>query len=83
MAIGSKDDMLQYIDGATYDSLDDSLKGFTDEQYESLNLLVAELCERYGIPKNKDRIIGHEEFSPHKSDPGELFDWSRLELEGK
>ena len=83
MAIGSKADMAQYIDGETYDSLDDSLKGFTDEQYESLNLLLTELCERYGIPKNKDRIIGHEEFSPHKSDPGELFDWSRLQLDGR
>ena len=83
MAIGSKADMAQYIDGETYDSLDDSLKGFTDEQYESLNLLLTELCERYGIPKNKNRIIGHEEFSPRKSDPGELFDWSRLGLEGR
>ena len=83
MAIGSKADMAQYIDGETYDSLDDSLKGFTDEQYESLNLLLTELCERYGIPQNKDRIIGHEEFSPRKSDPGELFDWNRIELEGR
>jgi len=83
MAIGSKADMAQYIDGETYDSLDDSLKGFTDEQYESLNLLLTELCERYEIPRTKDRIIGHEEFSPHKSDPGELFDWSRLELDGR
>ena len=83
MAIGSKADMAQYIDGETYDSLDDSLKGFTDEQYESLNLLLTELCERYEIPRIKDRIIGHEEFSPRKSDPGELFDWSRLGLEGR
>lgn len=78
MAIGSKDDMAQYIDEETYDSLDESLIGFTDAQYESLNLLVDELCERYSIPKEKSRIIGHDEFSPHKSDPGELFDWSRL-----
>ena len=83
MAIGSKEDMAQYISAETYDSLDDSLKGFTDAQYESLNLLISELCERYEIPKTKDRIIGHEEFSQHKSDPGELFDWNRLELTKK
>ncbi len=81
MAIGSKDDMAQYIDGETYESLDESLIGFTDAQYESLNLLLDELCERYSIPREKSRIIGHEEYSPHKSDPGELFDWGRLGLE--
>ena len=81
MAIGSKDDMSQYINAETYDALDESLIGFTDAQYDSLNLLVDELCERYSIPKNKSRIIGHEEFSPKKSDPGELFDWSRLGFE--
>ena len=78
LAIGSEDDMKQYINEETYNSLDDSLIGFTDAQYESLNLLVDELCERYSIPKDKSRIIGHEEYSPHKSDPGELFDWNRL-----
>jgi N-acetyl-anhydromuramyl-L-alanine amidase AmpD len=46
-------------------------------------LFLTELCERYEIPRTKDRIIGHEEFSSHKSDPGELFDWSRLELDGR
>ena len=78
LAIGSENDMKQYINEETYNSLDDSLIGFTDAQYESLNLLVDELCERYSIPKDKSRIIGHEEYSPHKSDPGELFDWNRL-----
>lgn len=83
MAIGSEADMAKYIDSETYNSLDESLIGFTDEQYKSLNLLLAELCERYEIPKTKDRIIGHEEFSPHKTDPGELFDWNRLELKNE
>lgn len=80
MAIGSKGDMSQYIGDEIYDSLDENLIGFTDAQYESLNLLVDELCERYSIPKEKSRIIGHDEFSAHKSDPGELFEWERLGL---
>jgi len=80
MAIGSKEDMSQYINAEAYDALDEGLIGFTDAQYDSLNLIVDELCERYSIPKDRSRIIGHEEFSPKKSDPGELFDWSRLGL---
>ena len=80
MAIGSKNDMAQYISAEVYDELDEDLIGFTDEQYDSLNLLIDELCQRYSIPKEKSRIIGHDEFSPHKTDPGELFEWERLDL---
>lgn len=78
IAIGSKSDMAQYLTGAEYESLDASLIGFTDAQYASLSALVADICARNDIAFDRDYVIGHEEYSPAKSDPGELFDWDRL-----
>ncbi len=78
LAIGSRSDMSGYISSAKYDALDPSFIGYTDAQYESLSALVSDICERYGIEKDRDHVIGHEEYSPRKSDPGELFDWSRI-----
>lgn len=77
-AIGSKNDMSPYLSSWEYDSLDQSFIGFTDQQYEALKLLVDDLCVRYGIPLDRSHIIGHDEYSPTKTDPGELFDWSRI-----
>jgi dimethylamine--corrinoid protein Co-methyltransferase len=36
------------------------------------------LSVRNGIPMDREHVIGHQEYSPKKSDPGELFDWSKL-----
>lgn len=77
-AIGSENDMVQYMDSQKYNSLDKSLIGFTDAQYESLSALVKDICERNDIEFTRENVIGHEEYNPEKSDPGELFDWSRL-----
>ena len=78
LAIGSKNDMSQYLHAYEYDVLDSTLIGFTEEQYASLKELVRDVCERNGIPFDREHIIGHEEYKPSKSDPGELFDWNRL-----
>ena len=78
MAIGSAEDMSLYMHEWEYDQIDPALIGYTDAQYEALKLLVADICERNDIPMDRDHVIGHEEFSPHKNDPGELFDWSRI-----
>jgi len=78
VAMGSEADMSIYMSGKEYRALDDSLKGFTQAQYDSLKLLVADICERNAIPMDRDHVIGHEEYSPTKTDPGDLFDWSRL-----
>lgn len=78
VAIGSKDDMAQYMSGAEYAAIDKSLIGFTDAQYASLSALVKDICERNGIAFDREHVIGHEEYNPLKSDPGELFDWKRL-----
>ena len=38
----------------------------------------SDICARYGIPYDRAHIIGHEDYRPSKSDPGELFDWGRV-----
>lgn len=78
LAIGSLNDMATYLTPTEYYSLPQELIGFTDEQYESLRLLVKDICERYSVPYDREHIIGHEEYNPKKADPGELFDWDRL-----
>lgn len=78
VAIGSQKDMSIYLTDSQYQALDDSLKGFTQEQYDALKLLVTDLCARYDIPMDRSHVIGHEDYAPTKTDPGELFDWSRI-----
>ena len=80
MNIGTFADMEQYLTRAEYDALDKSLIGFTDAQYETLAALIDELCARYDIPKDREHILGHCEYNPLKSDPGEGFDWSKIGL---
>lgn len=77
VAIGSQSDMAQYMTGREYQALTVDV-GFTDAQYESLQALVADICGRNGIPMDRAHIIGHQDYSPRKTDPGELFDWERL-----
>ncbi len=78
LAVGSKNDMAQYLTVAEYAALDESLVGFTNEQYTALSALLSDICQRNSIPFDKAHIIGHEEYNPKKSDPGELFDWERV-----
>ena len=78
LAIGSESDMQQYLTSSEYYSLDSENYGYTEAQYEALKLLVDDICQRHNIPVDRFHIIGHQEYSPEKSDPGELFDWSRV-----
>jgi len=78
VGMGSKNDMSGYLTAKEYDKIDDSLKGFTDEQYDALFKLVDDICKRYSIPKDRDHVIGHEDYSSGKTDPGELFLWDRV-----
>lgn len=78
MAIGSQNDMAQYMSASEYNKLNPEFIGYTDAQYDSLKLLVKDICDRNSIPMDRQHIIGHEEYSPSKTDPGELFDWERL-----
>jgi len=78
LAIGSQNDMEQYLLPHEYNALSKDFIGFTDKQYASLSVLVKDICERNSIPFDKTHIIGHDEYNPKKNDPGELFDWDRL-----
>ncbi len=77
-AIGSKTDMKQYVSSSYYSSIPKEYLGFTDDQYESLILLIKDICDRWSIPLDRQHIIGHSEYSSLKTDPGELFDWERV-----
>lgn len=78
VAMGSKNDMSLYMKDYEYDAMDQSLMGFTDEQYAALRALVSDLCARYNIPMDRDHIVGHQEYAKSKRDPGELFDWTQI-----
>lgn len=78
VGIGSQTDMAQYMTKKQYKKLDKALLGFTDAQYDALKLLLEDVCQRNSIPLDREHVIGHQEFSPKKTDPGELFDWSRV-----
>ena len=83
VAIGSAADMTPYLYPAQYAALDGELIGFTDGQYDALRALVEDICQRHNIPMDADHVIGHSQYSPAKTDPGELFDWNRLLGEGE
>ncbi|WP_339147489.1 MULTISPECIES: N-acetylmuramoyl-L-alanine amidase [unclassified Sutcliffiella] len=80
LAIGTKEEMLSTIPEEIYDSIDPLNVGYTKEQYIALNKLLDDILTRNpGIKNDREHIIGHNEYAPvRKSDPGELFDWSRI-----
>ena len=78
LAIGAQSDMAQYLTAQEYRALDPALLGFTDAQYSAAKALVWDICLRNDIPFDAAHVIGHEMYSPSKSDPGELFDWDRI-----
>lgn len=87
LAIGSRDEMApKYLSQSTYDSLDPSLIGYTEEQYTAVNELLAEIYDRHpAVVRDRRHIIGHDEYAgprqrpaDPKVDPGSLFDWSRI-----
>ena len=78
MAIGSQKDMAQYLSAEEYNSLDSSFVGFTEQQYVTLKELVKDICQRNNIPFDREHVIGHDMYNPDKTDPGELFDYSRI-----
>ena len=81
LGIGSYEDMQGYLTKEQYNEIDKSLIGFTQAQYESLALLIDDVCARhFTIEKDRNHIIGHSEYSEKKTDPGSLFDWNQLHI---
>lgn len=78
VGIGSYEDMKGYMEKWQYDALPEEWIGYTDEQYTALKDLLEDISQRNNIPLDREHIIGHEEYNPKKTDPGELFDWDRI-----
>jgi N-acetyl-anhydromuramyl-L-alanine amidase AmpD len=58
-----------------------SAEHYTEAMYVSLARLVTDICERYGLPRIKGVVVGHEDVNPIARwmwDPNQGFDWSRV-----
>ncbi|MEH7237491.1 N-acetylmuramoyl-L-alanine amidase [Bacillus sp. JJ1562] len=80
IAIGTKEEMTAIVDEDIYNQIDPTLAGYTDAQYQSLQLLVDNILKRNpSILRDRRHVIGHDEYAPgRKTDPGSLFDWTRI-----
>ncbi|WP_329063107.1 N-acetylmuramoyl-L-alanine amidase [Streptomyces sp. NBC_01429] len=53
-------------------------ESFTDTMYRSSARLTADICHRYGIPVDREHIVGHVEVpGTDHTDPGKGWDWNR------
>jgi N-acetyl-anhydromuramyl-L-alanine amidase AmpD len=86
-AIGSPNDMKLF--GMTAEKYADfkakhpDWVGFSEAQYATLNQLIDQIRARHpAIKHDRFHIIGHEEWAgrARRTDPGELFDWTRIGL---
>jgi N-acetyl-anhydromuramyl-L-alanine amidase AmpD len=82
MGIGTENEMSTMVSTDVYNSISPGHIGFTDQQYQALNVLTDDILTRNTlIKKDRNHIIGHSEYAPdRKTDPGVLFDWSKLGL---
>ncbi|WP_432002870.1 N-acetylmuramoyl-L-alanine amidase [Streptomyces sioyaensis] len=64
--------------GIEHEGWIDDPSWFTDPLYTRSAQLTAAICDRYGIPKDREHIIGHVEVpGTDHTDPGEFWDWAR------
>ncbi|GAA0477408.1 peptidoglycan recognition family protein [Streptomyces sp. NPDC046215] len=64
--------------GIEHEGWTDRPEYFTDALYRSSARLTAALCARYGIPRTRERILGHIEVpGATHTDPGPHWDWNR------
>jgi len=82
MAIGTKEEMATMMSDTFYNDINEEYIGYTDAQYDSLNLLIGDILKRNpSIKRDREHIIGHDEYAPdRKADPGSLFNWSEIGL---
>ncbi|TWJ14635.1 N-acetylmuramoyl-L-alanine amidase [Stackebrandtia albiflava] len=58
--------------------VDDPEKWYTDAMYESSAKLVRTIAVKYGIPLDREHVIGHSEVpGADHTDPGDGWDWDR------
>lgn len=81
LGMGTAEEMSTLLTPDQYAALAPSLAGYTDEQYAALRGLLLDIERRYpAVRYDREHILGHEDYSSRKTDPGALFDWSRVGL---
>jgi N-acetyl-anhydromuramyl-L-alanine amidase AmpD len=64
--------------GIEHEGFVEEAASFTDEMYAASARLTAAVCGRYGIPVDRQHIIGHAEVpGTDHTDPGRYWDWDR------
>lgn len=65
-----------YSIGIEHEGFVDDPSWFTDAMYRSSAAVTKWLCDTYGIPKNREAIVGHNEVPGNDhTDPGPHWDW--------
>lgn len=81
LGMGTREEMVPIITAEKFDQVDQAMIGFTEAQYSVLNTLLNDIVGRYPhIHKNRNYIVGHDEYQAGKTDPGSLFNWSKIGL---
>ncbi|MFT9598675.1 N-acetylmuramoyl-L-alanine amidase [Mesobacillus sp.] len=85
MAIGTESEMQQMMSTENYKQIPQEHIGYTEAQYKALNLLIDDILARNKqVKRDRTHIIGHDEYAPErKTDPGELFEWEKIMLNGE
>jgi N-acetyl-anhydromuramyl-L-alanine amidase AmpD len=80
--VSTREDMKIFFSKAKYDQIAKSDIGYTDAQYKSLNLLLADIRHRHPeILFDRHHIVGHSDYAPkRRTDPGVQFDYTRIGL---
>ncbi|MFJ2813912.1 N-acetylmuramoyl-L-alanine amidase [Streptomyces sp. NPDC087294] len=64
--------------GIEHEGFVDHPEDFTDAMYEASARLTAGICARYGIPVDREHVMGHVEVpGTDHTDPGSGWDWDR------
>ncbi|MEN3585628.1 peptidoglycan recognition family protein [Streptomyces sp. ZYX-F-203] len=64
--------------GIEHEGFVDRPEDLTDAMYEASAGLTAGICARYGIPTDRDHLVGHVEVpGTDHTDPGPHWDWDR------
>ncbi|MFE3036873.1 N-acetylmuramoyl-L-alanine amidase [Streptomyces canus] len=64
--------------GIEHEGFVEDRSSFTEAMYASSARLTAGICRRYGIPVDREHIIGHVEVpGTDHTDPGRYWDWGR------
>jgi N-acetyl-anhydromuramyl-L-alanine amidase AmpD len=80
MAIGTEAEMAPMMSVEHYKKIPKEHIGYTEAQYGALNLLLDDILTRNKkIKRDREHIIGHDEYAPErKTDPGSLFEWVKV-----